>query len=116
MRRTMLYLPGNNPNMLVRGHLFGPDGLVLPMTLALPGAVNRGNATQAVAAAVTLGAEPVAAVAAVSGVDEVAGRYRTVQVGSHTARILLAKNPPPFDDLGNWKCNACRSFYHGKLA
>lgn len=74
-------------------HIYGPDGLVLPMTLALPGAVNRGNATQAVAAAVALGADPTAAVAAVSGVDEVAGRYRTVQVGSHTARILLAKNP-----------------------
>ncbi len=74
-------------------HIYGPDGLALPMTLALPGAVNRGNATQAVAAAVALGADPAAAVAAVSGVDEVAGRYRTVQIGSHTARILLAKNP-----------------------
>ncbi|WKG03160.1 Mur ligase family protein [Mycolicibacterium sp. HK-90] len=74
-------------------HIYGPDGLVLPMTLALPGAVNRGNATQAVAAAVALGADPAAAVAAVATVDEVAGRYRTVQIGSHTARILLAKNP-----------------------
>jgi len=74
-------------------HLHGPDGLALPMTLALPGAVNRGNAAQAVAAAVTMGAEPAAAVAAVSGVDEVAGRYRTVAVGHHTVRILLAKNP-----------------------
>lgn len=63
------------------------------MTLALPGAVNRGNAAQAVAAAVTLGADPAAAVAAVSGVDEVAGRYRTVRIGSHTVRVLLAKNP-----------------------
>lgn len=74
-------------------HIHGPDGLVLPMTLALPGTVNRGNATQAVAAAVALGADPAKAVAAVSLVDEVAGRYRTVQIGSHTARILLAKNP-----------------------
>ncbi|MBP2455614.1 Mur ligase family protein [Mycolicibacterium lutetiense] len=74
-------------------HIYGPDGLALPMTLALPGAVNRGNATQAVAAAVALGADPAAAVAAVSTVDEVAGRYRTVQIGAHTARILLAKNP-----------------------
>ena len=31
MRRTMLYLPGNNPNMLTRGHLFGSDGLVLDL-------------------------------------------------------------------------------------
>jgi UDP-N-acetylmuramyl tripeptide synthase len=26
-------------------------------------------------------------------VQEIAGRYRTVQVGEHTARLLLAKNP-----------------------
>ncbi|HKP39786.1 Mur ligase family protein [Mycobacterium sp.] len=74
-------------------NIYGPDGLSLPMALALPGAVNRGNATQAVAAAVTLGADPAAAVAAVSGVDEVAGRYSTVQLGAHTVRMLLAKNP-----------------------
>jgi lipid II isoglutaminyl synthase (glutamine-hydrolysing) len=73
--------------------LYGPDGLALPMRLALPGAVNRGNAAQAVAAAVALGADPAAAVAAVSRVDEVAGRYRTVRIGHHEARILLAKNP-----------------------
>lgn len=74
-------------------HIHGPDGLSLPMTLALPGAVNRGNAAQAVAAAATMGVEPAAAVAAVETVDEVAGRYRTVRVGDHTARVLLAKNP-----------------------
>ena len=62
-------------------HIHGPDGLSLPMQLALPGNINRGNATQAVAAAVTLGADPAAAVAAVSAVDEVAGRYSTVQLG-----------------------------------
>lgn len=73
--------------------LYGPDGLVLPMRLSLPGAVNRGNAAQAVAAAVAMGADPRSAVAAVSRVDEVAGRYRTVQIGGHTARLLLAKNP-----------------------
>ncbi|MGE2816446.1 MurT ligase domain-containing protein [Mycobacterium heidelbergense] len=73
--------------------LYGPDGLALPMRLTLPGAVNRGNAAQAVAAAVALGADPARAVAAVSAVDEVAGRYRTVRIGAHDARILLAKNP-----------------------
>ena len=55
--------------------------------------MNRGNATHAVAAAVTLGADPADAVAAVSGVDEVAGRYSTVQLGAHSVRMLLAKNP-----------------------
>jgi len=74
-------------------NLYGPEGLVLPMQLSLPGAVNRGNAAQAVAAAVAMGAGPAAAVAAVSRVDEVAGRYRTVRIGDHTARLLLAKNP-----------------------
>ena len=73
--------------------LYGPDGLTLPMRLALPGTVNRGNAAQAVAAAVAVGADPAAAVAAVSGVDEVAGRYRTIRVGQHDVRMLLAKNP-----------------------
>ena len=74
-------------------NIYGPEGFSAPMTLSLPGTVNRGNATQAVAAAVALGASPTAAVAAVSAVDEVAGRYRTVQVGDHAVRILLAKNP-----------------------
>src|SRR6201993_4773434 len=73
--------------------LYGPDGLALPMKLSLPGAVNRGNAAQAGAAAVVCGVDPAAAVAAVAGVDEIAGRYRTVTVGSHTVRMLLAKNP-----------------------
>ncbi len=75
------------------GALHGPDGLSLPMRLTLPGAVNRGNAAQAVAAAVALGADPARAVAAVSAVDEVAGRYRTIRVGEHAVRMLLAKNP-----------------------
>ncbi|MCV7224007.1 Mur ligase family protein [Mycolicibacterium elephantis] len=74
-------------------NIYGPEGITLPMTLALPGSVNRGNATQAVAAAVTMGADAAAAVAAVSAVDEVAGRYRTVRLGEHTVRVLLAKNP-----------------------
>jgi lipid II isoglutaminyl synthase (glutamine-hydrolysing) len=73
--------------------LHGPDGLTLPMRLALPGAVNRGNAAQAVATAVALGADAAKAVAAASAVEEVAGRYRTIQIGAHRVRILLAKNP-----------------------
>lgn len=73
--------------------LYGPDGLKLAMKLRLPGRANRGNAAQAVAAAVVLGAEPRAAVEAVETVGEVAGRYSTVTVGSHRVRMLLAKNP-----------------------
>ncbi|MFF0818018.1 MurT ligase domain-containing protein [Rhodococcus sp. NPDC003318] len=74
-------------------NLHGPDGLVVPMTLTLPGRANRGNAAQAVAAAVALGADPKAAVAAAAAVHEVAGRYAAVQVGPHSLRMLLAKNP-----------------------
>ncbi|MFI9405880.1 MurT ligase domain-containing protein [Nocardia sp. NPDC052316] len=73
--------------------LVGPDGLRFPLKLALPGRANRGNAAQAVAAAIALGADPAAAVTATGTVREIAGRYRTVQVGDHAARLLLAKNP-----------------------
>ena len=73
--------------------LYGPDGLALPMRLALPGTVNRGNAAQAVAAAVALGADPAAAVAAVSTVDEVAGRYRTVRIGEHDRADPAGQEP-----------------------
>ncbi|WP_026061349.1 Mur ligase family protein [Rhodococcus rhodochrous] len=74
-------------------NLYGPDGLVLPLKLTLPGRANRGNAAQAVAAAVALGADPAKAAAAASVVEEVAGRYKTVQVGPHSVHMLLAKNP-----------------------
>ncbi|BAD55144.1 DUF1727 domain-containing protein [Nocardia farcinica] len=73
--------------------LVGPDGTRYPLHLALPGRANRGNAAQAVAAAVALGAEPAKAVVATGTVREIAGRYKTVQVGPHSARLLLAKNP-----------------------
>ena len=75
------------------GSLCGPAGVSIPMRLSLPGAVNRGNAAQAVVAAVSLGADPILAMAAVARVDEVDGRYRTLRIGDRTARILLAKNP-----------------------
>lgn len=71
----------------------GPAGWSAPLQLALPGTVNRGNAAHAISAAVAMGVAPLAAAQAVSQVAEVAGRYRTVRIGEHTARILLAKNP-----------------------
>ena len=73
--------------------IYGPDGFEAPMTLSVPGRANRGNAAQAVAAAVAMGADPAKAVAAVSTVGEVAGRYGIHQVGNHSVRTLLAKNP-----------------------
>jgi len=74
-------------------NVYGPDGLVLPLQLRLPGRANRGNAVQAIAAAVALGADPAAAAAAASVVEEIAGRYKTVQIGPHSVHMLLAKNP-----------------------
>lgn len=74
-------------------HLYGPDGVKLPLHLALPGRANRGNAAQAVAAAVALGVSPETAADATATVREIAGRYRTVRVGERSARLLLAKNP-----------------------
>lgn len=73
--------------------IHGPDGFSAPMRLSLPGRVNRGNAAQAVAAAVAMGADPTAAVRAVETVDDVAGRYSTVDVDGRAAHLLLAKNP-----------------------
>ncbi|SIR95789.1 UDP-N-acetylmuramyl tripeptide synthase [Williamsia sterculiae] len=73
--------------------IHGPDGFHAELSLQLPGNANRGNATQAVAAAVAMGADPDTAVTAVSAVGEVAGRYGIRQVGSHSVRMLLAKNP-----------------------
>jgi UDP-N-acetylmuramyl tripeptide synthase len=73
--------------------LVARDGLRTPLTLALPGRANRANAAMALTAARCLGADPVAAAAAMAGTDEVVGRYRTVDVDGIPARMLLAKNP-----------------------
>lgn len=73
--------------------IYGPNGFRAPLQLAVPGRANRGNATQAVAAAVAMGVDPAAAVRAVGTVGNVAGRYGSVQLGSHRIRTLLAKNP-----------------------
>ncbi|AKK10164.1 Mur ligase family protein [Corynebacterium uterequi] len=64
------------------------------LTLTLPGRANRGNATQAIAAAVSSFGIPLDdAIAAASAVDNVAGRYSTVQLGDRSVHLLLAKNP-----------------------
>ncbi|RRD42863.1 MurT ligase domain-containing protein [Buchananella hordeovulneris] len=69
------------------------DGQRVDVALSLPGRANRGNAAQAVAVAVALGAQPQAAATAIGTVREVAGRYARVQVGPRSVRMLLAKNP-----------------------
>ncbi|WP_257161993.1 MurT ligase domain-containing protein [Corynebacterium cystitidis] len=71
-----------------------PDGQLVDLDLILPGQANRGNAAQAIAAAVEafdVGLD--AAVGAAEAVDDVAGRYSTVHLGDHEVHFLLAKNP-----------------------
>ncbi|WP_394280965.1 MurT ligase domain-containing protein [Corynebacterium sp.] len=71
-----------------------PDGELVALDLKLPGNANRGNAGQAVAAAVeAFDVDVEAAVAAAEGVDNVAGRYSTVHLGDREVHFLLAKNP-----------------------
>lgn len=73
--------------------LHTPEGTV-PLELKLPGRANRGNAAQAVAAAVEAFGVPLqAAVGAAGEVDNVAGRYTTVHLGERDVHLLLAKNP-----------------------
>ncbi|MFI5504771.1 MurT ligase domain-containing protein [Corynebacterium kutscheri] len=72
----------------------GPDSQIVPLKLQLPGNANRGNATQAVAAAVSCFSISLAdAINAVESVTNVAGRYSTLQLGERDVHLLLAKNP-----------------------
>ena len=68
-------------------------GVAIPLELQLPGRANRGNAAQAIAAAEVLGIAVEDAVDAAQSVNDVAGRYSTLQVGDHEVHMLLAKNP-----------------------
>lgn len=74
--------------------LVGSSGEIHPLELALPGNANRGNAAQAIAAAVeAFDVELSDAISAAERVDDVAGRYSTVTHGDHEIHLLLAKNP-----------------------
>lgn len=69
-----------------------PDGQ-FPLDLSLPGRANRGNATQALAAAKVFGIDLKDALPAVSDVKDVAGRYSTISFEGREVHMLLAKNP-----------------------
>ncbi|MBN9643736.1 DUF1727 domain-containing protein, partial [Corynebacterium sp. CCM 8862] len=74
--------------------LSAPDATTYPLDLAVPGKANRGNAAQAVAAAVvSCGADTAQAVKATSRVHDVAGRYATIPFEGRMVHMLLAKNP-----------------------
>ena len=75
------------------------DGGRRPLSLALPGRGTRANAVMAAAAAGVLGVGPDRALAAMAGVADVEGRFRTVSLGPVAARLLLAKNPAGWTEL-----------------
>ncbi len=64
-------------------------------SIDLPGRVNLGNAAMAAAAAKLFGVEVADALAAMTGLDDVQGRYQEVELGESgvRGRLLLAKNP-----------------------
>lgn len=69
------------------------DGERTPITMGLPGHVNRVNAAFALATARSLGVTRDAAVEGIESVREVAGRYRIASFNGRSVRLLLAKNP-----------------------
>ena len=74
-------------------HIHGPEGEDLTVRLQLPGRANRGNATQAAAAAAWLGVGGQDIARSLGEVAGVAGRYQTYDIDGRLARLLLAKNP-----------------------
>ncbi|QQB08632.1 MurT ligase domain-containing protein [Corynebacterium urealyticum] len=71
----------------------GAGSRTLPMNLQLPGRANRGNAAQAIAAAVVMDVPVTDALRAAEEVTDVAGRYSLVEFEGRTLRLMLAKNP-----------------------
>lgn len=71
----------------------GAGNHTLPMNLQLPGRANRGNAAQAIAAAVVMDVLVADALRAAEEVTDVAGRYSLVEFEGRTLRLMLAKNP-----------------------
>jgi UDP-N-acetylmuramyl tripeptide synthase len=70
-----------------------------PVHLQLPGRCNAANAAMAMAAARMAAVDPEDALAAMVGIASVAGRYREVNLGPASARLLLAKNPAGWNEI-----------------
>jgi UDP-N-acetylmuramyl tripeptide synthase len=83
---------------LVADRLVLADGRSLAVDSALPGDRNRANVAMAAMTASAFGVDPAIAVAAAVEVEGVAGRYRTVKVGTTEVRLLLAKNPASWQE------------------
>ncbi len=72
------------------------DGRPVTLDLAIPGAVNRGNALMALAALSVLGVDPALAASRLATLREIEGRYAKAVVAGQAVRLLLAKNPAGF--------------------
>ncbi len=75
------------------GAVVAPDGSRYPVTLQLPGRVNRANAATALAVAAQFGVRPADALPRLAEVASIAGRYAQVDRDGRQIRLLLAKNP-----------------------
>jgi UDP-N-acetylmuramyl tripeptide synthase len=76
-----------------------PDGRRLPVLLSLPGRFNQANAVMAAAAAEVMGVPTETALAAMVGIDGVAGRFSVRRLGGISTRLMLAKNPAGWAEL-----------------
>jgi lipid II isoglutaminyl synthase (glutamine-hydrolysing) len=92
LARPQTEIEGGGDDVVVGGRSF-------PVQLQLPGRCNAANAAMAVAAARVAGVDPEDALAAMVGIANVAGRYREVNLGPASARLLLAKNPAGWNEI-----------------
>jgi len=82
------------PQWTLEGNaVVAPDGQHYPVTLQLPGRVNRANAATALAVAAEFGVRPADALPRLASVTSIAGRYAQVERDGRAIRLLLAKNP-----------------------
>jgi UDP-N-acetylmuramyl tripeptide synthase len=88
-----------DPDIGGGGDTVEAGGRSFPVELQLPGRCNASNAAMAVAAAQVAGVDPEDALAAMVGIANVAGRYREVNLGPASARLLLAKNPAGWNEI-----------------
>jgi UDP-N-acetylmuramyl tripeptide synthase len=83
---------------LESGAVHGPAGSVAVHT-RLPGRANQVNALFAVATAAHYGVDPAAAMAAIAGITDVAGRYREYDVEGRIVRLHMTKNSASWNEV-----------------
>jgi UDP-N-acetylmuramyl tripeptide synthase len=79
--------------------LVGPDGIVTPLLLAIPGRHNIANAAMAMVAAHIVGMDLDHIADAFAAVPAVAGRAARLWGDEHEGRLFLAKNPAGFAEV-----------------